>query len=243
MPLALALMTDITERKHAEERLRDAQKLESLGLLAGGVAHDFNNLLVGVIGNASLAQEMLPPDHAAIELLEGVTKAGEQAAHLTRQMLAYSGKGKFLVEALNLSALIPEMTGLVRPSISKKISLHLDLAERSAAYRSRSRPGAAGVHEPGAERGGSHRQPRRPDLDPDRRPGSGRLVSSAPPGGGGAAAGEVRFPGGARYRLRHGRRRPGPRYSIRSSRPSSRGEGWGWQPWPASCEVTRAPSG
>jgi PAS domain S-box-containing protein len=131
---------DLTDRKRAEEalrgseaRLRQAQKLESLGLLAGGVAHDFNNLLVGVIGNASLAQEMLPPDHPAAELLDGVLKSGEQAAHLTRQMLAYSGKGKFVVEPLDLSALIPEMIGLVRPSIAKKITLQLDLAENLPA--------------------------------------------------------------------------------------------------------------
>ena len=120
---------DITEGRRAEARLREAQKMESLGLLAGGVAHDFNNLLVGVIGNASLAQEMLPPDSPTVELLEEVIKTGEQAAHLTRQMLAYSGKGKFVVEVLNLSTLIPEMSGLVRPSISRKISLRLDLAE------------------------------------------------------------------------------------------------------------------
>ena len=69
----------------------------------------------------------MPPDHPAAELLDGVLKAGEQAAHLTRQMLAYSGKGKFVVEPLDLSALVPEMSGLVRPSISKKIALHLDL--------------------------------------------------------------------------------------------------------------------
>jgi len=127
--LALALITDVTERKQAEEGLRQTQKLESLGLLAGGVAHDFNNLLVGVIGNASLAQAMLPPDHPAAALLGGVLKTGEQAAHLTRQMLAYSGKGKFLVEPLNLSALIPDLCGLVRPSIPKKIALQLALEE------------------------------------------------------------------------------------------------------------------
>ena len=123
----LSQVLDVTDRKLAEDRLRQAQKFESLGLLAGGVAHDFNNLLVGVIGNASLAKELLPPDNPASELLDGVIHTGEQAAHLTRQMLAYSGKGKFLVEPLNLSALIPEMTGLVRPSISKKIALRLEL--------------------------------------------------------------------------------------------------------------------
>ncbi|MGA2118459.1 MAG: PAS domain S-box protein [Bryobacteraceae bacterium] len=125
----VGVLTDVTELKRAEEGLRQAQKLESLGLLAGGVAHDFNNLLVGIIGNASLAQEILPPDHPAADLLKGVLKTGEQAAHLTRQMLAYSGKGKFVVEALDLSALIPEMSGLVRPSIPKKINLHLDLEQ------------------------------------------------------------------------------------------------------------------
>ncbi len=120
---------DITQRKQSEERLRHAQKLESLGLLAGGVAHDFNNLLVGVIGNASLAQEMLPPDHPATELMGTVIKTGEQAAHLTRQMLAYSGKGKFLVEPLNISALARDIIELVRPSIPKKVALNLDLNE------------------------------------------------------------------------------------------------------------------
>jgi two-component system, cell cycle sensor histidine kinase and response regulator CckA len=126
---AFVAVRDVTERKMEEERLRQAQKLESLGLLAGGVAHDFNNLLVGVIGNASLAQELLSPDHPAADLIEGVLKSGEQAAHLTRQMLAYSGKGRFLMEQLNLSAIVPEMVGLVLPSISKKIALHMSLDE------------------------------------------------------------------------------------------------------------------
>ena len=125
----VGVLSDVTELKRAEQRLREAQKLESLGLLAGGVAHDFNNLLVGVIGNASLAQEMLSPGHEAGELLAGVLRAGEQAAHLTRQMLAYAGKGKFLVESLNISALIPDMSVLVRPSIPKRTALQFDLKE------------------------------------------------------------------------------------------------------------------
>ncbi|HEY2017865.1 MAG TPA: PAS domain S-box protein, partial [Bryobacteraceae bacterium] len=127
-PALLVFVRDITNRKLAEARLREAQKLESVGLLAGGVAHDFNNLLVGVIGNASLAQDLLSPNHPAAELLVDIVKNGEQAAHLTRQMLAYAGKGKFMVQRLDLSALLPEMAGLVRPSLSKKIELRLDLA-------------------------------------------------------------------------------------------------------------------
>ncbi|HUP02890.1 MAG TPA: PAS domain S-box protein [Bryobacteraceae bacterium] len=125
---AVVVARDITEQKQAEERLRQAQKLESLGLLAGGVAHDFNNLLVGIIGGASLAEELLPADHEAVSLIRSVVKTGEQAAHLTRQMLAYSGRGRFLLEALNLTQMIPEIVDLVRTSISKKIALHLDLA-------------------------------------------------------------------------------------------------------------------
>ncbi len=118
---------EITELRKAEERLRQAQKLESLGVLAGGVAHDFNNLLVGIVGCGSLAEEMLPAGHPAVELIQTVIRTGEQAAHLTRQMLAYSGKGTFVLEPLDLSAIIPEMAGLIRSSISKNIALHLNL--------------------------------------------------------------------------------------------------------------------
>ena len=118
---------DLTERKRAEESLRQAQKLESIGLLAGGIAHDFNNLLVGVIGNSSLALDLLPPGHRATELLEHVIQSGESAAHLTRQMLAYSGKGRFIVEPLDLSGLVVEISELVRPSIPKKATLNLNL--------------------------------------------------------------------------------------------------------------------
>ncbi len=127
-PEGLSLFfTDISERKRAEERLRQAQKLESLGLLAGGIAHDFNNLLVGVIGNASLAQRLLPAGHEVAQSLDDIVKSGEKAAHLTRQMLAYAGKGRFVVQPLNLSAVVEEMCGLLRSSISRTIFLRTNL--------------------------------------------------------------------------------------------------------------------
>lgn len=124
---AVGAFVDITERKRADERLQQTQKLEGIGLLAGGIAHDFNNLLVGVIGNASLAQEMLPPESHAVELLQRVIKTGEQLANLTRQILAYSGKGRFFMERLNLSDLAPEMNGLIQPTIPKQIAIQFEL--------------------------------------------------------------------------------------------------------------------
>jgi PAS domain S-box-containing protein len=112
---------DITERRRAEESLRQAQKMESIGLLAGGIAHDFNNLLVGVIGNASLGEDMLPHASPVKEILARIVKSGEQAAHLTRQLLAYAGKGQFMLEPVNLSGLIRDAIPLIQSSISKKI--------------------------------------------------------------------------------------------------------------------------
>jgi PAS domain S-box-containing protein len=119
------VFSDVTERKRAEESLRQAQKLESVGLLAGGIAHDFNNLLVGVIGNASMAQDLLPRSSPVVEHLQAIVKSGEQAAHLTRQMLAYAGKGRFVLEPVNLSGLVAEASTLIQSSVSKKITFHV----------------------------------------------------------------------------------------------------------------------
>jgi PAS domain S-box-containing protein len=124
----ICFILDLTERKQLERRVLEAQKLESLGVLAGGVAHDFNNLLVGVMGNASLAKEMLEEPHPASELLESVLTASEHAALLTKQMLAYSGKGRFVLEPVVLSELVEEITPIVQPSISKKVSVRSELA-------------------------------------------------------------------------------------------------------------------
>jgi PAS domain S-box-containing protein len=127
--------TDITERKLAEEerrrlesRMLEAQKMESLGVLAGGIAHDFNNLLVSVLGNAELAQMDLPEDSPVHESLEQITVAARRAADLTNQMLAYSGRGKFVVSAVELNAVIREMTQLLEVSIPKKVKFEMMLA-------------------------------------------------------------------------------------------------------------------
>jgi PAS domain S-box-containing protein len=119
---------DITEQKRAAEAMRETQKLESLGVLAGGIAHDFNNLLVGILGNATLALEMLPEESPGRAPIEGVVVAGERAAALTRQMLAYSGRGRFVLERIDLSRFVRETIPLIEASISRSVELRLDLA-------------------------------------------------------------------------------------------------------------------
>jgi PAS domain S-box-containing protein len=118
---------DVTERNKAEEQLRQTQKLESLGLLAGGLAHDFNNLLTGILGNASLALESAAPGNPTREMLQEVMRASQRAADLTRQMLAYAGKGRFVIEQVDLSELIREIIALVQTSIPKTVQLRLEL--------------------------------------------------------------------------------------------------------------------
>ena len=120
---------DITDRKRLDAQLRHSQKLESLGVLAGGVAHDFNNLLTGILGNTSLALETLPPDNPARRILKDVLSASERASHLTRQLLAYAGKGRFIIEPINLSGLVREISKLIQTSIPKNVQLRLDLRE------------------------------------------------------------------------------------------------------------------
>ncbi|MCP5159220.1 MAG: response regulator [Gammaproteobacteria bacterium] len=135
-PLLLLAVTDITERKWAEDKrlqlerqMQQTQKLESLGVLAGGIAHDFNNLLTIVLGNASLALDELPPLSPARDSLRAIEKTSLRAAELCRQMLAYSGKGRFIIENIRLDDLIGEMVSLFKASISKKAILNLNLKE------------------------------------------------------------------------------------------------------------------
>ena len=130
---AIAVATDVTERRRLEEerveaRLWQAQKLESLGILAGGIAHDFNNLLMGMLGNSSLALHVLPEGTRAHRVVSRIEGSAQRAADLTRQMLAYSGRSAFVIEPLNLSELVAEMTELLRTAIPKNVQLDLSLA-------------------------------------------------------------------------------------------------------------------
>ena len=143
-------------------RFRQAQKLESIGVLAGGIAHDFNNLLTGIMGNAGLARRAVLGGRyeKAADLLNDVLKASERAADLTRQLLAYAGKGQFVIQPVDVCQLVTEVSTLIRASISKKITLVLDVPDECSADRGRPDPAAAAGDEPGDQRRrGDRRRP------------------------------------------------------------------------------------
>ncbi len=120
---------DITERKQSEAALLQGQKLESLGVLAGGIAHDFNNLLGALRGNLDLARTELPESSRVKTYVAKSEKIIERAANLTRQLLAYSGKGQFQVKPMDLSQQVKEMGNLLSVSVSKKASLNYQIRE------------------------------------------------------------------------------------------------------------------
>ncbi len=131
---ALYSLTDVTarieseqERRTMERQLFEAQKFESLGVLAGGVAHDFNNLLTGVLANAEFALLDLPADSPARESIKEITHAAQRAADLARQMLTYSGRGQVSSTATDLNDVVREIRLLLRSSTSRKIDLLLRL--------------------------------------------------------------------------------------------------------------------
>ena len=137
----VGIVRDISERKDAEEarigferQILHAQKLESLGVLAGGIAHDFNNLLTSIQGNTELALQSLPPHSPTRDSLQAVELASRRAADLTNQMLAYSGKGKFVIEPIELHEFIDEMADLLNVSISKMAVLSYDFADNLPAF-------------------------------------------------------------------------------------------------------------
>ncbi len=125
---AVCVVTDVTEKKRFEEQLRQTAKLESIGVLAGGIAHDFNNLLTGILGNSSMIAEGLPENVPEHEMAREIVRASQSAADLTRQILAYSGKGRFVMRSLNLSDLALESRSFVRRFIPRRVDLVFDTA-------------------------------------------------------------------------------------------------------------------
>jgi|GEM_PF-1976223 len=121
-----------------EEQLRQAAKMEALGVLAGGVAHDFNNVLATILGNAELALDLLgegtDPDEVQ-DLLREVITASQRAGDFCKQMLAYAGRGALRDKVIELGGLLPQLTSLVQAAVSKKCSLQYALDPRAIHVR------------------------------------------------------------------------------------------------------------
>ncbi len=132
---SMAIYEDVTERRRIEElnrqlqdRMLESQKLESLGVLAGGIAHDFNNLLTLILGNTHLARAEVSPRSSAFESLQQVELATLRASELTAQMLAYAGKGRFVIGPVDLAAVLRSSTPLLEAALPGEARLVLDLA-------------------------------------------------------------------------------------------------------------------
>ena len=116
------------DRRELEARVFQAQKLESLGVLAGGIAHALNNILTPVVGFADLASELLPAGSPAAPMLDALGKNARRAADLVQQVLAYAGKGRFIVRPVDLSRLVREVDGLLTAAVPIDAILVYDLA-------------------------------------------------------------------------------------------------------------------
>ena len=130
-----SVQRDVTHLRQVQHKLQHMDRVESLGVLAGGIAHDFNNLLTAILGNASLAASKLDEHSPALRYMHAIEVASHSAADLCRQMLAYSGKGKFVVEEVNLSELVEDMCTLIDVSIEKNVVLKYQLAEQIPAIK------------------------------------------------------------------------------------------------------------
>jgi PAS domain S-box-containing protein len=128
-PAALiGTVQDVTDRKSLEEQLLQAQKIEAMGRLAGGVAHDFNNLLTAILGYADIVLRRLEADHPLRGKVEEITKAGERAAALTRQLLVFSRKQDMQPRVVGLNAVVAELEKMLRRIIGEDVQLATSLA-------------------------------------------------------------------------------------------------------------------
>jgi len=124
-----AVQRDVTQQRKIDRKLQHTDRVDSLGVLAGGIAHDFNNLLTAILGNASIASKKLDQTSPAHKYIQNIESASLSAADLCRQMLAYSGKGQFVIKPVNLTELIEGMGKLIDVSINKNIVMRYQLTE------------------------------------------------------------------------------------------------------------------
>jgi signal transduction histidine kinase/CheY-like chemotaxis protein len=123
------LMKEVAARERAQEQLRQAQKMETIGQLTGGVAHDFNNLLMAVMGNLDLLRKRLPADPRLHRLVEGALQGAERGASLTQRLLAFARQQDLRAVSVDLRALIQGMGNLLERSLGPRIALRFDLPE------------------------------------------------------------------------------------------------------------------
>jgi hypothetical protein len=133
--LLIAIVRDITERKELEAQLRHMLKTETIGRLAGGIAHDFNNLLAVILSYASLALRDLPPGTRLRSDLDEIVQAGQRAAGLTRQLLAFSRRQVLEPRILGLNDLIVDMNKMLRRLIGEDVVLSVDPATEIGTVR------------------------------------------------------------------------------------------------------------
>ena len=121
---------DEKQKQEFELRLQQTQRLESLGVLAGGIAHDFNNILASIMGNASLASRKIDRQpEAGKQHLAEILNAAKQAARLCQQMLAYAGKGQFIIEPVNVSQLIQDVAELLHATLKSNVRWRYQLQD------------------------------------------------------------------------------------------------------------------